>query len=325
MFGLINIYIESQNGNLTPRLFIANLSVVLAGFILTHIYRHFIIRYQWPSLSGNELLFRVLLANILPAFILCVWQFIVLMFLFPHSGKLGVSALFRPFVASYMIFLVWNAIYFSWVYVDRNRNAMIERLKMQNEMKDLEIKSIRSGLQPHFIFNSLNSIRALVNADPEKAREAITQLSNILRSSISTKDHVIPLFEEMHIVKDYLDLEKIRFEERLQFEIRDDGSCRETPVPVLLIQTLVENAVKHGISSFEEGGTVGIRIKEVSGKVLIRIKNPGHLRNENKPQGSGFGLLASKKRLEHIYDKQANILLKEEENHVIVEILIPKK
>ncbi len=140
-------------------------------------------------------------------------------------------------------------IYIVYHYVEKNRNDQLDRLKLETTVKELELKTIKSHINPHFIFNSLNSIRALVDENPKRARRAITELSNILRSSMQAeKSETVTLERELDIVKDYLALEQMRFEERLKIEFDIDEDTLQQQVPPMMLQTLVENAIKHGIS-----------------------------------------------------------------------------
>src|SRR5664279_5217869 len=136
-----------------------------------------------------------------------------------------------------------------WHYLERNRKDEVDKLNLEKTVKELELNTIKSHINPHFIFNSLNSIRALVDENPSRARKAVTELANILRSSMQVeKLETVPLQQEMEIVKDYLALEQMRFEERLRIEMNIDDNTLNLPVPLMMLQTLVENAIKHGIS-----------------------------------------------------------------------------
>jgi len=229
-------------------------------------------------------------------------------------------------MSAYLILLGWSLIYFTWSYIEANRSRIITQLQMQNDMQDLELKSMRSNLQPHFIFNSLNSIRALIKEDPDSARVAVTKLSKLLRTSISTKDDSINLETELQLVENYLHLEKIRFEERLQYNFEIEAKTRSMMVPPMLLQNMVENAVKHGISLREQGGTIWIRSLAEGDFIKITIENEGTINEENKLKGTGFGMSSSQKRLKHLYPSAPDIIMRES-NHprVVVEIRIPNK
>lgn len=305
---------------------LSNILLSAGGLAITHYYRAYLISNKWYELATTELIFRVLLSNILLAFAICIWQYLLINVIHNHLETISsFRLLFKPFIAAYIILLSWNLIYFTWSYIEKNRSQMIDRLQMQNDMQDLELKSMRSNLQPHFIFNSLNSIRALVKEDPDAAREAVTKLSKILRTSISTKDNSITLDEELTLVENYLHLEKIRFEERLQYEFQIAAKTRMSLVPPMLIQNMVENAVKHGISLREKGGTIHIESAIEPDKIVISIKNEGTINEENKLKGTGFGMSSSQKRLSHLYPELSSINMREENGFVVVEIVIPNK
>ncbi|HMG66792.1 MAG TPA: histidine kinase, partial [Chitinophagaceae bacterium] len=184
-------------------------------------------------------------------------------------------------------------------------------------------KTIKSHINPHFIFNALNSIRALIDENPLRARTAITELSNILRSSMQTEKQETVFFEkELNIVKDYLALEHIRFEDRLnvQYEIAENTLTQQ--IPPMMLQTLVENAIKHGISKQVSGGTVTIvsRMKEHYHQLVIR--NTGRLNNMGNEDG--FGLTSTRNRLHLLFGEEANFNIREiNGNMVEAELQIP--
>ena len=147
------------------------------------------------------------------------------------------------------ISLIWISVYMLWHFIEFSNSEAINKIKLESLIKELELKTIKSQINPHFIFNALNSIRALVDENPTRARQAITELSNILRSSIQAdKVEITTLNKELTIVKDYLALEHIRFEDRLQVIYEVDATTLQNKVPPMMLQTLVENAIKHGLS-----------------------------------------------------------------------------
>ena len=177
-------------------------------------------------------------------------------------------------------------------------------MKLESTVKELELKTIKSHINPHFIFNSLNSIRALVDENPTRARRAITELSNILRSSMQAeKSETVTLESELDIVKDYLALEQMRFEERLKIEMDIEKDTLGQQVPPMMLQTLVENSIKHGISKLVNGGVVRI-VSEFKGDHLeLLVQNTGHL-NGNM-NGDGFGIKSTQDRLNLMYQGKA--------------------
>lgn len=221
------------------------------------------------------------------------------------------------------IFTLWSVIYFGFHFFDNYKRTEIQSLKLEANTKEIELNQLKSQLNPHFMFNSMNSIRALVDEDPRRAKIAITQLSNILRSTLMMhKNRFITLEEELGLVKDYLELEHIRYEERLSFSLDIDPSTLYLQIPPMMIQTLVENGIKHGISKYPEGGSINISTKKNTEQVTIRIVNTGQL---TVPEGheSGFGVANTTNRLELLFGKHANFFLKNlDDKHVISEIII---
>ena len=203
-----------------------------------------------------------------------------------------------------MLIAIWMLIYIVYHYVEKNRKDQLDRLKLESTVKELELKTIKSHINPHFIFNSLNSIRALVDENPKRARRAITELSNILRSSMQAeKSETVPLEKELDIVKDYLALEQMRFEERLKIEFDIDEDTLQQPVPPMMLQTLVENAIKHGISKQILGGVVRIVAVFKDNTLELQVHNTGQLlKNIN---GDGFGIKSTQDRLNLMYQGKA--------------------
>jgi two-component system LytT family sensor kinase len=241
----------------------------------------------------------------------------------------NVSLILSDIFYSFIYLFIWNCIYFIYHYIEKTRIQTTANLRLESRVKELELKSIqaelkviKSHINPHFIFNALNSIRALVDENPARARKAITELSNILRSSMQAeKIEVVPFEREINIVKDYLELEHIRFEERLHISYRLDERTFERPVPPMLIQTLVENAIKHGISKNVEGGEINITSTIIDGFHMILIRNTGQLNGVD--QSKGFGLISTESRLKLLFGNRARFDLKQIDGNVEAKVLIP--
>lgn len=203
-----------------------------------------------------------------------------------------------------LLIAIWMLIYIVYHYVEKNRNSELDRLKLETTVKELELKTIKSHINPHFIFNSLNSIRALVDENPKRARRAITELSNILRSSMQAeKSETVTLERELDIVKDYLALEQMRFEERLKIELEIDEDTLQQQVPPMMLQTLVENAIKHGISKQIKGGVVRVIAAFNDNDLELLVQNTGQL--SATPNGDGFGIKSTQDRLNLMYQGKA--------------------
>ena len=223
-----------------------------------------------------------------------------------------------------ILIALWLLIYLVWHYINKNRNDQLDKLRLEATVKSLELKTIKSHINPHFIFNAHNSIRALVDENPALARQAITQLSNILRSSMQVeKMETVPLQQELDIVNDYLALEHMRFEERLQIEMNIDENTLDQPIPPMMLQTLVENAIKHGISKQVSGGIIKIISRFKNGDHEIIVQNTGSLNGNNGTNKEGFGIISTQQRLNLIYQGKAKFEIYDIEGMVESRITMP--
>lgn len=232
---------------------------------------------------------------------------------------------FGGMVFNIILLSIWLLIYVVWHYVDKNRKDQLDKLRLEGMVKSLELKTIKSHINPHFIFNALNSIRALVDENPTRARTAITELSNILRSSLQAeKQETVPLQQELDIVKDYLALEHMRFEERLKIKFNIDEDTLSQPIPPMMLQTLVENAIKHGISKDINGGVVQICSRFVDDHHELTVKNTGRLKLTETVTPAGFGIKSTQDRLYLLYNKKAHFEIKNiDGNMVESKIIMP--
>lgn len=223
---------------------------------------------------------------------------------------------FRSIIFCFILTSLWLLIYLVWHYMEKNRNDQLDKLKLQTTVKELELKTIKSHINPHFIFNSLNSIRALVDENPQRSRKAITELSNILRSSMQAeKSETVTLEKELDIVKDYLALEQMRFEERLKLEIQVDPDTLLHPVPHMMLQTLVENAIKHGISKQVNGGLVRVVCAFKGDNLELIVQNTGQL--PAVINGEGFGIKSTEDRLNLMYQGKAKFDIRNSGNNMV--------
>lgn len=221
------------------------------------------------------------------------------------------------------LIFIWTSIYFIWHYVELGRKTEVQKVKLESLVKELELKTIKSHINPHFIFNALNSIRALVDENPDRARTAITELSNILRSSMQTeKMELAPLEKELNIVKDYLALEHIRFEDRLRIEYDIDEDTMDQPVPPMMLQTLVENAIKHGISKHKEGGIVRVISDFTNNHHELIVQNTGHLNGAVEDVIDGFGIKSTRNRLKILFGDKASFEIRDMKDKEMVEAIV---
>ncbi len=316
--------LELDEGTLSNQRIIFLLYEASLGLAVSHIYRNLINRWKWLNLTMPRLIPRVLFS----VFIMGVIMYFLRI---PVSIPLGlfnknvaldpIVLLGLSFVYAFFFFL-WSVLYFIYNYFERYNKS----LKLEASIKEIELNNLKAQLNPHFIFNALNSIRALVDENPSKSKLAINQLSNILRNSLVTEKRGLTKFEdELKMVKDYLGLEGIRFEERLKTELDIDSASLDFMVPPLMIQTLVENGIKHGISKLKDGGVIQIKTKVDNDRLKIHIRNSGHFQmNGAKKTSGGMGLENTRQRLKLIYGDEASFrILTESNTFVLTEIVIP--
>jgi two-component sensor histidine kinase len=308
---------------------LAGLAIVsaLCGLFLTHIFRDIIKRSGWLHLPVEKALPKLLIGVLLTCLAGALLRLLLDDALNLYSTSRGKASFF-----SRMMFLTlenglsiipWTLIYYFYHYIENSRTQQLDTLKLEALVKELELKTIKAHINPHFIFNALNSIRALIDENPVRARSAVTELSNILRSSMQAEKLETVTFEkELNIVKDYLALEYIRFEDRLQVEYDIDEDTLDQPIPPMMLQTLVENAIKHGISRQVDGGKVRIVSDFKDNFHELVILNTGRLNGSRN--ADGFGLASTKNRLQLLFGQKANFDIREVNgNTVEARVLIP--
>ena len=267
-----------------------------------------------------RVIFMIALLSVLNA------VFLVLIYYVIDPRSLQETGFFAQFLFQFaafsILYLFWNLIYFLYHYFENYSTT----LKFEATINEIKLNKLKSQLNPHFIFNALNSIRALVDEDPKKSKIAITQLSNILRNSLMMDERrLIKFNEEMQIVKDYLDLESIRFEERLRTEFNIHPASNNFEVPPLMIQTLVENGIKHGISNLVEGGLIKVNTFVNGTRLNIQIRNSGQYLNGVVMKHGGYGIENTRQRLKLLFgDETSFSILNENENFVLTDVVIPK-
>ena len=323
----INLFFTYYFGTpITVKLLVRTLIGVAIGIPITHLLRYIIIRRNWLQLQIDKVIPRLVLAIVIlgalySSTILSLFKFFDLS---EAKKKAEFSADFlERTINSAFLLTIWVLIYYLYHYFQKIRKQEMATLRLQSLVKELELKTIKSHINPHFIFNSLNSIRALVDENPERARNAITELSNILRSSMQTeKLETVTLEKELSIVKDYLALEQMRFEERLKVDFEVDEDTLDQPIPPMMLQTLVENAIKHGISKQVNGGTVKIISDFINDNHEIIIRNSGYL--NGSLSSHGFGLQSTRDRLSLLFGDKAKFEIRDiDGNMVEAKVILP--
>lgn len=327
LFSLGNVLMAVILGEATSlRFFFISAGVVVLGISVTHIYRYFIHRWRWKEKTIPSLLWRMPLAALACGLILTILQFTVFDLAngrMPLFEQFSIRKFFETDIAFSVLILIWNFIYFTIAQFENYKREEIKNLELLAAKTEIELNSIKAQMNPHFMFNSMNSIRALVDENPDKAKGAITMLSGILRNNLSLgKNQVVPMRDELDLIDKYLSLEKIRFEERLHVEYRIDPATLGCEIPPFMVQTIVENAVKHGISRLKDGGTIVLQTTLNNDESFtIRVSNTGTWSNQNT--GTQIGLANTHKRLDLIYRNRASFSIGAEGENIVAVLKIP--
>ncbi len=312
------------------RFWVSLFLLITSGILITHLMRLFLLRWNWLKLKFGPLVPRILAISVVAAAMLVSMIRLVSFFIDKKSNLVeeklskpnGFLEIVLDILSASLLMILWNAIYFTYHFFRKSINQELYNLQLQASQHEIELKNLRSQLNPHFLFNSLNSIRALIDIEPVKAKKSVTTLSNLLRNSlISGKNEFIPLSEELQIVGSYLELEKIRFEERLEVIWDLDENLSDYQIPPFILQTQAENAIKHGISKIVEGGQIIVRTKNLNDHIQLSIENTGKL---GVQVDTGIGIENTMRRLDLQYKGMAKFELFQQGENVVCNIEIKK-
>lgn len=321
LLGLVGALIPTLYGGLRWAVPGRALAGALLGIVLTDRLRRRMRRNGWLQLPLPKLAPRVGAASVAIAAVMVAGVSPFLRLIIDRPDRSGpLSAIFASHVA---IVLGWSLIYIGYHYLQNVRAAEAEKWRLQLSMREAELSALRSQLNPHFLFNSLNSLRGLIAEDPARAREALGALAALLRYTLQlSRTGTTTLDRELEATEHYLELEALRFESRLRYAIEADACAREHPIPPMLIQTLVENAIKHGISRLPEGGAVRVEARKPSECLQLRVTNTGRL--EAKREVRGIGLANSLERLRLVFGDRVRLSLEQTgPDEVSCDVVIP--
>lgn len=209
-----------------------------------------------------------------------------------------------------IMLMLWSILYLLRSEFKKRRATEIAHWRGQAKLREVELQFLRSQINSHFLFNSLNNLRALILEDPHAARQSLADLATLLRGLLQAEAHItVPLREELDWVRGYLALEALQFEQRLQYELVIDDALLDAQVPPLLVQTLVENAIKHGIAGRRAGGLVSLRAQRLNNSEWqLEVENPA-AELPALHQGNGIGLANARERLAIAFGERAKLEL----------------
>ncbi len=228
---------------------------------------------------------------------------------------------FRAAIGVFTYFLL-TSFYYIVIYYTGFQERRIKETELKNLVTEAELRSLKFQINPHFIFNSLNSMSALTEIDPKKARQMIIKLAEFLRYTLATNDkQIVPLNEELKNIRLYLEIEKIRFEEKFDYIEEINDECSKAQIPSMLLQPLFENAIKHAVYETLDKVTLKLSCNKQDSFLKIVIQN--NFEGESKKKGAGVGLNNIKERLKLIYQQDNLLEVKKEKNIFSVTLYIP--
>lgn len=306
-------------------------AMALFGVLTTHVLRVALIRCRrrilpWPAL-GLRLLVLVIAGGLALGGVMS-WASVCLVTRTPAELDLitqggGLNAYLEMATRSVFFVGVWVAIYFGCHYYQEHQDGAIERMQLRTAAREAELAALKAQLNPHFLFNSLNVIRAMIPHSLPAPREAVTSLSELLRASLQHgAEERISLARELEMVDHYLGLERIRHEERLHVERVVEPAALECEIPPFAVQTLVENAINHGIARRVAGGAITLRAGVQAGVLRVSVASPGRLGRAS--DSTGLGLANVRARLRLLWGGAARLDLHDSgEDAVLATLTVP--
>lgn len=294
------------------------------GLITSHFYKILFINLEVFEKSLSRIWVRAFFDVMLITLIMVILLYIPN--LVTDFGNIQTSEFWIGFFGQIMnlgrYVIVWIIIYYLYHILKKNSEITEQKLLLENVAKSAELELLKNQLNPHFLFNALNSIKALVLIDQDRARDAIIKLSELLRFTLNyEKAPLISLHEEINEVVKYLELEQIRFGKRLDVHISLQEETLDVKVPPAMVLTLAENAIKHGITQIPEGGGIWIESKLRGNTLTIEIFNSGQLKDTFD---LGIGLKNLQMRLQDLYSDKATFHLDAiSESKVVARITYP--
>ncbi|WP_316838267.1 sensor histidine kinase [Pedobacter nutrimenti] len=327
IIGLINYLFQKRIPKIQDVILYLNfVNMTAGGLLITTAYRYYLKRYhQKLRIRGGKFILFLLGSSLLQAI---GWLLLICLFCVPFYKKYSFP-LFPPIyniIPLFALILIWNLAYLSYRLISENHLAEVERWKLEAEVQKSQLGALKAQINPHFMFNALNNIRALILENPVQARDMLTKFSELFRYALQhSEEKEASAAEELKILTQYLELLKIQYEEKLQYFIDADTELLKELIPPMVLQLLVENAVKHGIGLSSTGGSIWITLKRSGTKLLLSVKNTGKIQQGSPLEESlGIGLNNIKERLKLLYGNKASLHMEEEANFVTVTISLEK-
>lgn len=336
------IQLLAKNFSLSQQL-VSNLLFMLLGIVCSHglrsFYRYFHIEQRTLGAMILPWLFGAALATVVALAVTFAGLSVVLQ-ADELTDLLSLRNLLANFIGVYPLMLIWGSLYLGVHYLWHWREAAQQKAQLEAALHQAQLNTLLGQINPHFMFNALNNIRALMLEDVPKARQALTLLAKVLRASLSSpQQRFVPLREELAVVEDFVALASLQYEQRLQWLPLLDPACLSLQVPPMLVQTLVENAIKHGIAQTPGGGVLQLSVQLQPPYVQLTVSNPGQLAAGNSNDryvvepataelsndfmSTGIGVANVRQRLALLYQGRADFQLSQQGALVVAQVRLP--
>ncbi|RFZ91250.1 hypothetical protein D0C36_20160 [Mucilaginibacter conchicola] len=323
---LVN-FMAQQRLPMNPTIrYLNSIGLFAGGLIVTSVFRYYVKKYG-PVAPPRPL--RVIALLLLASFLQAItWILIYFALFLPVAGVQTVpyTEMLVNLVPMMAVLLVWNLGYSGYHLIRRYHRSEVEKWQLEAEVQKAALGALKAQINPHFLFNSLNNIRALILEDPQLAREMITGFSELFRYALQYSEHKeVRLSEEIKMLDDFVKLLKIQYEGKLQYTISADPATLYEKIPPMVLQLLVENAVKHGIAVSSGAGEISVEISYSGRALSLTVKNTGIMARKNELEDSlGIGLQNIRSRLALLYGQDASLSFSEIPPFIVVEIRINK-
>ncbi len=304
---------------------IVSLQMVIAfcGLLASHGLRRLYKKRSWTTISPGRALPKVLGSALAAAIFAQAGIHLAMLTILNWEVVAPIDwSMFPVYTFNlYLVLLLWSLFYFGFHYYERGQRLEVEKFKTQAALREAELIALKAQINPHFLFNALNNIRALILEDAARSREMVTYLSDLLRYSIRFQDNEeVALSTELTIVEQYLQLESIQYEDRLHYVLDIDPQTLEQCIPPMTVQLLVENAVKHGIAQLPAGGQIRVHTRLEGDQLQISVENTGHLAETNS---SGIGIQNILERVRLLFNGEPKFTLEEADGRVLANLQLP--
>jgi signal transduction histidine kinase len=321
-WGFLPLFAFAMGASRAPGMMAISWWGAVSGLIISDLWHRML---QRRVRSGVRITWKLVCCAILVLGVLhTAVQLIGYIVIRPFGDVHGVAWLPGALLSWWAVYLVWNIFYMAVLSLRRANRLEAESLRLEISAKDAELRALQAQVNPHFFFNSMNSVRALIYEEPDAAALMIDQLASVMRYALQSGQHdTVPLAAEIEAVQAYLAIEKIRFEERMQVSVEIGLGLEQVRIPPMALQTLVENAVKYGVEASPTGSEIRIRAQRMDdGMVHIEIANLGAIlpfANSTK-----VGLVNTRKRLALALGSNANLDLTENSGWVRATMTLPE-